>query len=91
MTAHSVLNATHPIQKIAVSSGEIVRPTPSSWLSSVNPRPLNQVDGLTVTYQLEGGKTTAMSHGSVFNPPSSVVSFGGERQRRHRAASEIGV
>ncbi|KAM5543975.1 hypothetical protein V8D89_002592 [Ganoderma adspersum] len=55
--AHSVLNTTHPIQKIAVSSGTIV-------------------DGLSITYQLEGGKTTAMSHGSVFSPPSSVVSFG---------------
>ena len=31
---------------------------------------------MTVTYNLEGGGTAILSHGSVFNPPTSVVSFG---------------
>ncbi|KAM5536421.1 hypothetical protein V8D89_009857 [Ganoderma adspersum] len=55
--AHSILNTTHPIHQIDVSSG---------WI----------VDGLSITYQLEGGKTTAMQHGSAFKPPKGVVSFG---------------
>ncbi|KAI1792321.1 hypothetical protein LXA43DRAFT_1093845 [Ganoderma leucocontextum] len=55
--ARSILNTTHPICQIAVSSGTIV-------------------DGLSVTYQLEGGNTALMQHGSAFNPPSAVVSFG---------------
>ncbi|KAM5532450.1 hypothetical protein V8D89_013866 [Ganoderma adspersum] len=34
------------------------------------------VDGVTVTYNLEGGGTAILSHGSLFNPPTGVVAFG---------------
>ncbi|KAM5532449.1 hypothetical protein V8D89_013865 [Ganoderma adspersum] len=34
------------------------------------------VDGLTVTYNLEGGNTAVMNHGSSISPLSDVVPFG---------------
>ncbi|KAM5532448.1 hypothetical protein V8D89_013864 [Ganoderma adspersum] len=55
--ANSILNTTHPIHQIAVST---------YWV----------IDGVSVTYNLEGGNTTAMNHGSSFDPPSAVVDFG---------------
>ena len=50
----------------------------SSEVSWVDADMRLQVDGITVTYQLTEGGSFSSAHGSVFSPPSDVVSFGCE-------------
>ena len=80
--ANSILNSAFPIHQISVSSGWIVRPNHLPMFFTYPPlrrkRACNQVDGVTVSYNLESGGSASMSHGSVFNPPTGVVSFGGK-------------
>ena len=38
---------------------------------------LHKIDGLTVTYNAEGGNTVVINHGNTTGPSSKVVSFGG--------------
>ena len=72
----NLLDKVHPIQQIAISCGWIVSTSSEvSWGDADMPL---QVDGITVTYQLSEGGSFSSAHGSVFSPPSNVVSFGCE-------------
>ena len=72
----SVLDKSHPIQQINVSSGWIVGE--SYHLLGAEADASTQVDGISVTYQLSDGSNFSSVHGSVFNN-AGVVDFGCER------------
>ncbi|OJT05926.1 hypothetical protein TRAPUB_3216 [Trametes pubescens] len=74
MAGKDPLDVAHPIQRIAVSHGWIVRPAPlRSAAQDTNQLALtHQVDGIAVTYQLERGEATTIGHGSQFANASIV-------------------
>ncbi len=79
MAGKDPLDVAHPIQRIAVSHGWIVRPAPlRSAAQDTNQLDLtHQVDGIAVTYQLERGEATTLGHGSQF-ANASIVELNGE-------------